>query len=69
VGAAKANKELSLKRAQAVVNYLIQEHHFDPNKFIVQGNGSDKPVSGCESNADEDCKQRNRRTDFQFIWQ
>jgi NitT/TauT family transport system substrate-binding protein len=34
----------------------------------VVGNGSRKPVKGCEENADEDCRAKNRRTEFQFIW-
>lgn len=68
VGAVPYNVDLSQKRANAVVNYLINEHKFDKNKFIIKGNGPKNPVPGCEANADEDCKQRNRRTDFQFIW-
>lgn len=64
-----ANDKLSLSRANAVVNYLVNEHKFERNKFIVVGNGSRKPVGGCEGNQDEDCKARNRRTEFQFIWE
>ena len=41
---------------------------FDGNKFIIVGNGSRKPVSGCEDNADDACRAKNRRTEFQFIW-
>jgi NitT/TauT family transport system substrate-binding protein len=67
-GQAKNNERLSLDRANAVVNYLVSEQHLDRNKFIVIGNGSKKPVSGCEDNQDEACKARNRRTEFQFIW-
>jgi len=68
VGNPVYNKKLSLNRAQAVVNYLTQSHHFDRNRFIIIGNGDTKPVAGCEANADDDCKARNRRTEFQFIW-
>ena len=68
VGSAELNDKLSLSRATAVVNYLVNEHHFEQNKFIIVGNGSKKPVSGCESNQDEACRARNRRTEFQFIW-
>jgi len=68
VGAAAFNDKLSLNRAKTVVNYLVTEHRFDPNKFIVVGNGSRKPVSGYESNADETSRAKNRRTEFQFIW-
>ena len=65
VGNPAANKALSFKRAQAVVNYLIREYKFDKNKFIIVGNGPDKPVA---DNSTEEGKQANRRTDFQFIW-
>lgn len=67
-GQAKNNDRLSLDRANAVVGYLVNEYHLDRNKFIVMGNGSKKPVPGCEDNQDEACKARNRRTEFQFIW-
>lgn len=49
---------LSRKRAQAVVDFLVEEYGFDPNRFDVIGNGPDKPVS-----AD---KALNRRTEFGF---
>jgi len=67
-GSAEINNKLSLNRATTVVNYLVNEYNFDQNKFIVVGNGSRKPVTGCEDNADEACKAKNRRTEFQFIW-
>lgn len=68
VGSAGVNKKLSLARATAVVDYLVNEHHFDQNKFIIVGNGSKEPVPGCEDNQDETCRAKNRRTEFQFIW-
>jgi NitT/TauT family transport system substrate-binding protein len=67
-GQDKNNDRLSLARANTVINYLVNEHHIDKNKFIVVGNGSRKPVTGCEENQDEACRARNRRTEFQFIW-
>jgi len=68
VGTDALNDKLSLNRAKSVVSYLINEHKFDPNKFIVVGNGSRKPVPGSEANQDEEARARNRRTEFQFIW-
>lgn len=68
VGNVDYNVNLSKKRAESVVNYLVTEHRLDKNKFIVLGNGPSKPVSGCETNSTEDCKSKNRRTEFQFIW-
>ena len=67
-GSAAINNTLSLSRATAVVSYLVNEHKFDQNKFIIVGNGSKKPVEGCEQNQDEACRSKNRRTEFQFIW-
>jgi NitT/TauT family transport system substrate-binding protein len=61
-GQDKNNDRLSLARANTVINYLVNEHHIDKNKFIVVGNGSRKPVTGCEENQDEACRARNRRT-------
>ena len=62
-GSATLNKQLSLRRAQAVVFYLVSIG-FDRNRFVIVGNGSDKPVAG---NDTEDGRAQNRRTDFELI--
>lgn len=67
VGSKASNKVLSEKRAKAVADYLKSEYGLDGNRFIIVGNGPDKPVKGCESNGTEDCKAKNRRTEFQLI--
>ena len=67
VGSRAMNMELSRKRAQSVADYLRTEYKMDPKRFIIVGNGPDKPVQGCETNATEDCKAKNRRTEFQLI--
>ena len=67
VGAKAMNMDLSKKRAQAVANYLASEYGIDKNRFIIIGNGPDKPVAGCEQNQNDDCKAKNRRTDFQLV--
>jgi NitT/TauT family transport system substrate-binding protein len=67
VGSKKSNVTLSEKRARAVAKYLQTEYGMDPNKFVIVGNGPDKPVPGCETNSNEDCKAKNRRTDFVII--
>jgi len=59
-----SNKALSKKRAQSVADYLINQYHFDPNRFVVIGNGSDNPVD--DNNTDEG-RAKNRRTDFELI--
>jgi len=63
VGNAAYNKTLSFKRAQSVADYLASEYSFDPNRFIVIGNGMTKAVAAGETGANE----LYRRTDFQLI--
>jgi NitT/TauT family transport system substrate-binding protein len=67
VGSRANNIELSRKRAQAVADYLISEHRMPKDRFIVIGNGPDKPIPGCEDNSTESCKSKNRRTDFELV--
>lgn len=67
VGNRAMNMELSQKRAQAVADYLQQTYKMDKNRFVIVGNGPDKPVSGCENVSSQDCRAKNRRTDFQLI--
>ena len=64
VGSAAANKSLSLKRANAVADYLITEHGMPKNIFIIVGNGSNKPVASNETGKG---RAKNRRTDFELI--
>lgn len=67
VGNRTSNISLSKKRAQSVANYLIRQHHMPSNRFIIVGNGPDKPVRGCERNQNADCRSKNRRTDFELV--
>jgi len=67
VGGRDMNVNLSQKRAQSVADYLRTQYKMDPNRFVIIGNGPDRPVSGCEQNQNEDCKAQNRRTDFLLI--
>ena len=64
VGSAILNKRLSEKRAKAVADYLVNEHRFDANRFVIVGNGLDKPVS---DNTSADGRAKNRRTDFELL--
>jgi NitT/TauT family transport system substrate-binding protein len=63
-GTRQLNMELSKKRAQSVVDHLVAKYHFPRDKFIVVGNGPDKPVAGNDS---EEGRAKNRRTDFEVI--
>ncbi len=63
-GSAASNKALSLKRAQSVARYLETEHGMPKARFVIVGNGPDKPVA---SNDSDSGRAKNRRTDFQFL--
>lgn len=65
-GSDNVNRPLSKRRAQAVAGYLITEHGFDPNRLVVVGNGSTKPVSGVDANTNSG-RAKNRRTDFELL--
>jgi NitT/TauT family transport system substrate-binding protein len=67
VGSRASNLALSQRRAQSVADYLIRQHSMPVNRFIIVGNGPDKPVSGCEANQTADCRASNRRTDFELV--
>ena len=67
VGSRTSNIALSEKRARSVANYLMNEHRMQKNRFIILGNGPDKPVAGCAGNQNASCKSKNRRTDFELV--
>jgi len=64
VGSRASNVALSKRRAQSVSDYLVSEHGMNRNRFIVVGNGPDKPVA---SNNSESGRAKNRRTDFELV--
>ncbi|WP_435260785.1 phosphate ABC transporter substrate-binding/OmpA family protein [Tenacibaculum sp. nBUS_03] len=67
VGGRSSNIALSKRRANSVAQYLISEHNMPKNRFIIVGNGPDKPIAGCERNQNANCKAKNRRTDFELV--
>lgn len=64
VGNRQSNVALSKRRAQAVASYLVREYGFDNDRFIIIGNGPDKPVA---NNSSASGRALNRRTDFQIV--
>jgi NitT/TauT family transport system substrate-binding protein len=64
VGSRESNLLLSKKRAQSVVDYLVNTHKMNRNRFLVYGNGPDKTIA---SNETEDGRAKNRRTDFELV--
>ena len=63
VGDAEYNRKLSLHRAQAVVDYLVSEYGFDPNRFVVVGNGPKHAIVNGVSGPSAEY----RVTDFEFL--
>lgn len=63
-GNKKSNVELSKKRAEAVVDYLITRQRFDPARFVAVGNGPDRPIG---DNKTDEGREWNRRTDFRVV--
>lgn len=57
------NIELSKRRAQSVANYLIKEYGFDPNRFIIIGEGPNKAIADGVVGSN----QNYRTTDFQLV--
>jgi len=64
IGGRALNMSLSQRRASSAVQYLVQQHGFDLNRFIEIGNGPDKPVA---TNDTETGRALNRRTEFQLL--
>jgi len=58
------NRELSLRRAKAVGNYLVTSYRYDPDRFVILGNGPNNPVA---DNTTSGGRAKNRRTDFELL--
>jgi outer membrane protein OmpA-like peptidoglycan-associated protein len=66
IGTKEYNKDLSKRRANAVVNYLTNKG-IDPRRLTSIGNGEEKPLA---SNDDEnEGRALNRRVEFKVISQ
>ncbi len=55
------NLKLSIKRAQAIVDFLVSMHQVDARRLIVSGYGEAYPVA---SNRTADGQRQNRRVEF-----
>jgi len=63
VGNAEANKALSQKRAQAIMDYLVKQG-VDPAQLQAVGYGSEQPVA---DNATDEGQFKNRRIEFEVL--
>ncbi len=62
-GSYKHNQELSKNRAQAVVDYLV-ENGIDANRLSSRGASWDEPIA---TNDTDEGKQQNRRVEFKVV--
>lgn len=60
------NRELSEKRAQSTVQYVISQG-IDASRISGKGFGEDKPVVACGTNCSDADHQKNRRSEFIII--
>ena len=58
VGDVEYNKELSRRRAQAVVDYLVENYGIDRSRLAARGYGMSRPIA---DNATDEGRQLNRR--------
>jgi outer membrane protein OmpA-like peptidoglycan-associated protein/tetratricopeptide (TPR) repeat protein len=67
-GSDQYNQELSQRRAESVVNWLVREG-IDPNRLVAKGYGEELLLNACWEgvNCSEADHQKNRRTEFRVI--
>ena len=64
IGSAAYNYDLSQRRAQAVVQYLVVQHKVAPRRFYLIGIGKDREVA---SNSTPEGRAKNRRVEIQML--
>ncbi len=63
------NIQLSQRRAESTVNYLIQKG-IDPSRLVAKGYGESKPIArntNSDGSDNPEGRQRNRRTEFKIL--
>jgi len=63
LGRASSNRDLSRRRAEAVVAWLV-EHGVTAERLTATGFGADKPLA---TNAEEEGRRTNRRVEFHIV--
>jgi OOP family OmpA-OmpF porin len=69
IGTEEYNLDLSLRRASAVSDYLVQRIGLDPQAIEISGKGESQPLVGCEGvfgAAAIRCLAPNRRVDIEL---
>ncbi|MFD0931512.1 OmpA family protein [Psychroflexus salinarum] len=65
-GSKAYNMELSQKRAENTVNYLV-ENGIDASRLTSEGKGKTEPVNNCDSGCSEEEHEENRRSEFKVV--
>ncbi len=63
IGSDPANLQLSIRRAEAVKDYLVKSMYFDPEKIITRGYGRFQPII---TTGDKDQQAPNRRVEIRM---
>ena len=63
-GTADYNEDLSLRRANAVTNYLVEREGIATDRLETKGYGASQPIA---SNDTEEGRAKNRRTEFKVL--
>lgn len=63
IGSDPANLQLSIRRAEAVKDYLVKSMYFDPEKIITRGYGRFQPII---TTGDKDQQAPNRRVEIKM---
>jgi outer membrane protein OmpA-like peptidoglycan-associated protein len=69
IGTVDYNQNLSQRRAQSTVNYLIRKG-IAPERLVAKGYGESKPIArntNPDGSDNPDGRQRNRRTEFKIL--
>lgn len=69
-GSDKYNNDLSQKRAESCVNYLVNEKHVPKERIVAKGYGKTVPVAPNtkpDGSDDPEGRAKNRRTEFKII--
>jgi Outer membrane protein and related peptidoglycan-associated (lipo)proteins len=67
LGEDEANKILSQERAEAVKRYLVITYNIDPNRMLVQGLGSQKPLPRFPNESDRAYNYRLPRVELSLV--